>query len=373
MKMPQDEQSTNKRDSLSAAVRKRATAAIDAVTKAPARIPVATEFPHKPDKDKVVAWLVPGLGMATKLTSSAEAAAKAIGWQLAPMGFDPGNPASVNDAVERAVNHGADYIVVLAVPSSLFPVGLAKAKAAGIPVVEYAVKTDADASERGVIGCFSCSFSSQRVGTTLANFIISDSQGHGHGVFIDLTEQPALHETAETFAEYLNTSGSDCTGDVISTSLAAVRAGTVGTQAMAYLEAHPSVDYVVLPADGIADDLPSLLKAGGLDRRVKILAGVAPTTADLERIADGTIYAALEYPGEPNYWLLMYGLAAHSVGLPQVLQSDEATDLEFLLRTTNNIPKPVAKWPGPPNYQQQYLALMRLTSSGAHGQEASIH
>ena len=299
--------------------------------------------------------------MATKLTSSAEAAAKAIGWQLTPIGFDPANPATVNAAVEQAVDQHVDYIVVLAMPSSLFATGLAKAKAAGVPVVEYAIKTEADASERGIIGCFSCSFSSQRVGTTLANFVISDSAGHGHGVFIDLTEQPALHETAETFAEYLNANSTDCRGDVIPISLAAVRAGTVGAQTMGYLEAHPSVNYVVLPADGIADDLPSLLQIAGLDGKVKILAGVAPTIADLQKIADGSIYAALEYGGEPNYWLLMYGLAAHSVGLPQFLQTDGPTaDLEFVLRTANNIPKPLSKWAGQPNYQQQYLALMGL-------------
>ncbi len=342
---------------------KRATAAVDAVTKAPSRIPVSTKLPHAPSAGKTVAWLVPSLGMATKLTSSAEAAARAIGWQLLTIGFDPANPDTVNAAVEQAVDQHVDYVVVLAMPSYLFADGLAKAKAAEIPVVEYAIKTEPDASDRGVIGCFSCSFSSQRVGSTLANFIISDSQGHGHGLFIDLTEQPALHETAEAFAEYLDTNCSGCKGDVMPTSLAAVRAGTVGAQTMAYLEAHPSVNYVVLPADGIADDLPSLLKLAKLDGRVKILSGVAPTIAELQKIADGTIYAALEYPGEPNYWLLMYGLAAHSVGLPQPLQTDAGTDLEFLLRTAGNLPKPVSKWTGVPDYQQQYLDLMGLATS----------
>ena len=64
----------------------------------------------------------------------------------------------------------------------------------------------------------------------------------------------------------------------------------------------------------------------------------------------------------------MYGLAAHSVGLPQFLETDgPTTDLEFVLRTRDNLPQPLSKWTGPPNYQRDYLALMRLSSSEEHG------
>ena len=90
---------------------KQAVAAIDAVTEPPSRIPVTTTLPRTPPKGKAVAWLVPGLGMATKLTSSAEAAAKALGWRLVPIGFDATNLETVNSAVEDAVKQGVDYIV----------------------------------------------------------------------------------------------------------------------------------------------------------------------------------------------------------------------------------------------------------------------
>ena len=196
---------------------------------------------------------------------------------------------------------------------------------------------------------------------------ILDSEGHGHGAFIDL-QQPALHETAQAFVEHLNDRCSGCEASLIAASPAALAAGTVGTETVSYLLSNPSVNYVVVPADGIADDLPSLLKAAGLDERVKILAGVAPTIADLEKIADGTTYAALEYAGEYNYWLLMYGLAAHSVGLPQFLETDgPTTDLEFVLRTKDNLPDPLSKWTGPPDYQKEYLSLMGLYSSESSG------
>ena len=149
---------------------KQAAAAVDAVTHPPSCIPVSTTLPRTPPSDRDVAWLIPGLGMATKLTSSAEAAAKALGWRLMPIGFDATDLKTVNAAVEEAVDEGVDYIVALAVPSALFVSGLARAKAAGIPVVIYAVETETDASERGIIGCFSCSYASQRVGRTFANF-----------------------------------------------------------------------------------------------------------------------------------------------------------------------------------------------------------
>lgn len=345
----------------------RATASVRILMQTPSRIPVSTKFPHRPPPGKSVGWVYPGWKAATKFTSSAESAANAIGWQLVPIGFDVAKLDSVNTAVQEAVDKNVDYLVVLTAPSSAFSSGLEKAKASGIPVIQYAVVTEPAASQRGVVGCFSCSYSSRRVGSAFAALVVSDSQGRGHGAFVELSEQPALHETAQAYLEYLEADGSHCKGSMISTSHAAVSAGTVSREIVSYLAGDPSVNYVILPADGIADDLPSLLRSSGLDKRVKVLYGVAPTIDHLQKIAEGTFYAALEYPGSPyNFWLLMYGLAAHSIGLPQFLQTDgPTTDLEFVLRTTDNLPTPLSKWTGPVDYQQQYLALMGLESADA--------
>ena len=334
-----------------------ATAAVDAAEHAPTKIPVSAKFPHKPKRGEVVAWLVPGLSAATDLTVDIKAAATSIGWRIDAIGFDPTNPATVDPAVEQAVSQHVNYIVVLTEPSTLFAPGLADAKAHGIPVMEYGTSTEANASQRGIIGCFLCSGWANLTGAMLAKYVISDSQGHGGGAFIDVTEEPELHASAQAFAAYLNTHCSGCTGSVIPTSLAAVGAGTVGSQTVAYLQAHQSVHYVVLPTDGIADDLPSLLKTAGLAGRVRILAGSAPQPY-LQDIAKGSMAAGLSYGDEPGLWTMMYDLAANSVGLS--LPSETYT--QFVLRTTSDIPKPVSEWAGPPNYKQQYEALEGLTS-----------
>jgi len=334
-----------------------ATAAVDAAERAPTKILQSVKFPHKPKTGDVVAWLVPGLSAATDLTGDIKAAAKTLGWRIDAIGFDPTNPATVNPAVEQAVSQHVNYIVVLTEPSTLFAPGLADAKAHGIPVMEYATSTEANALQRGIVGCFLCTGWANLTGTILAKYVISDSQGHGDGAFIDVTEEPELHASAQAFAAYLNTRCSGCKGSVIPTSLAAVGAGTVGSQTVAYLQAHPSVHYVVLPTDGIADDLPSLLKTAGLAGRVRILSGSAPESY-LQDIAKGSMAGGLSYADEPGMWTVIYDLAANSVGL--ALPAETYT--QFVLRTASNLRKPVSEWPGPPNYQHQYEVLEDLTS-----------
>jgi ribose transport system substrate-binding protein len=335
----------------------QATAAVAAAEKAPSQINETVKFPHKPPTGKTVAWLVPGLSAATDLTSAIKAAAKPLGWQIDPIAFDPGNPSTVNAAVEQAVSRHVDYIVVLTEPSSLFASGLADAKAHGIPVMEYATATEPNAAKHGIIGCFLCSGWGKLTGSLLANYVISDSQGHGDAAFIDVTEIAELHITAQTFANYLNTHCGGCKGSVIPTSLAALGAGTVGTQTVAYLQAHPSVKYVALPTDGIADNLPSLLKTAGLAGKVKIITASAPQ-AYLQDIAKGSMAAGLSYADEEGMWTMMYDLAGNSVGISLPAE----TYSQFVFRTTSNIPKPVAVWGGPPNFQQQYEALEGISS-----------
>ncbi len=336
----------------------QATASVAAAERAPTRVNVRVKFPHRPPSGKTVAWLVPGLSAATDLTSAIKAAAKVLGWKIVPIAFDESNPATLDAAFQQAVSEHVNYIVPLAVASTIFASGLSTAKAAGIPVLEFATATESDASQRGIISCFNCTGPTKLIGTTDADFVISNSHGHANGAYVDIPEIPSLGDIATSFARQLNTKCSGCKGAVILSSLDALGAGTVGNQVVAYLQAHPAVNYVGLPTDGIADNLPQLLQTAGLASKVKIVMGGAGTKQLLQDIADGKISAGLSFPDAYGMWSIVYYLAENSVGLSLPAETPQ----QSVLWTTATIPKPVKQWTGPPNYEQQFKDLERLTS-----------
>jgi ABC-type sugar transport system substrate-binding protein len=333
----------------------QATAAIDAAERAPTQINQSVKLPRRPPAGKTVAWLVPGLSAATDLTGPIEAAAKQLDWKIVPIAFDESNPATLNAAFQQAVNERVNYIVPLAVPSTVFASGLASAKAAGIPVLEYATATEVDASQRGIISCYECTQFTHVIGATDADFAISNSHGHANAAFVDIPEIPSLGNIATSFAQQLNTKCSGCKGAVIMSSVDALGAGTVGSQIIAYLQAHPSVNYVGLPTDGIADNLPQLLQTAGLAGKVKVVLGGAGTKQLLQDIANGKVSAGLSFSDALGMWDVIYALAANSVGvsLPAEMPS------QFVFWTTRTIPKPLNSWVGPSNYQQEFKALER--------------
>jgi ABC-type sugar transport system substrate-binding protein len=336
-----------------------ATAAVHAAEQAPTRILVpSVQFPHKPPTGKTVAMMVPGLSAATDLTGPFQAAAKILGWKIVPIAYDDSNPATLNGAFQQAVNEHVNYIIPLAVASTVFAPGLAAAKAAGIPVLEFATATEANASQRGIISCYECTAWTDLIGTTDADVVISDSQGHANGAYIDIPEIPSLGNIATSFVRQLNTKCSGCKGAVIPSSVDALGAGTVGNQVVAYLQAHPSVNWVGIPTDGIADNLPQLLQTAGLAGKVKIVMGGAGAKVDLQDIAKGKMSAGLSLSDGLGGWAVMYDLAANSLGssLPAEIPS------QFVLWTTGNIPKQLKSWTGPPNYEQQFKTLEHLTS-----------
>src|SRR5580658_6233132 len=331
----------------------QATAAVDAAERAPTKINVSVKFPHKAPSGKTVAWLVPGLSAATDLTGPITAAAKVLGWKVIPIAFDESNPATLDAAFQQAVNEHVNYIVPLAVPSTLFTSGLASAKAAGIPVFEFATATESDASQRGIISCYECTAYTNVIGSTDADFVISNSQGHADGAYVDIPEIPSLGNIATSFANQLNTKCSGCKGSLIQSSVDALGAGTVGNQVVAYLQAHPSVNYVGLPTDGIADNLPQLLQTAGLAGKVKVVMGGAGSPQNLKDIANGKMSVGLSSSDALGMWDVVYDMAANSVGLklPTEIPS------QFVLWTSKTIPKPLRSWAGPPNYQQEFKQL----------------
>jgi ABC-type sugar transport system substrate-binding protein len=333
----------------------QATAAVAAAGRAPTKINQSVKLPRRPPTGKSVGWLVPGLAAASDLTGPIEAAAKQLGWKIIPIAFDESNPATINAAFQQAVSEHVNYIVPLAVPSVLFASGLASAKAAGIPVLEYATATEPNASQRGIISCYECTQFTQVIGATNADFAISDSHGHADGAYLDIPEIPSLGNIATSFAKQLTTKCSGCKGAVIMSSVNALGAGTVGTQIIAYLQAHPSVDYVGLPTDGIADNLPQLLQTAGLAGKVKVILGNAGTPQLLNDLSKGKISVALSFSDSLGMWDTMYALAANSVGvkLPAELPS------QFVLWTTKSIPKPIRPWGGPSGYQKAFKVLER--------------
>src|SRR5689334_10444889 len=98
-------------------------------------------------------------------------AAKALGWSVT-VADGKGDPATWNSAIQQAVASKADGIVLLAVDPALVAGALAKAKAAGIPVISTFIPKLGSTAVDGY-----ASTDHAQGGKILADWIIKDSGG----------------------------------------------------------------------------------------------------------------------------------------------------------------------------------------------------
>ena len=114
------------------------------------KIPVTEKLEAAPAKGKKLYWLEGNIQSILPITGGFEAAAKAIGWDLTTITYDPSDPQGPNAAMQQAVDAGADFIAISGQPVTAIETALAAAKAQDIPVFAMFGENEAD-PDKGIV------------------------------------------------------------------------------------------------------------------------------------------------------------------------------------------------------------------------------
>jgi ABC-type sugar transport system substrate-binding protein len=149
-----------------------------------------------------------------------------------------------------------------------------------------------------------------------------------------------------------------------------VSVSSIGTtfpaQAVSYLQAHPSVNYIVPSFGDLTLGLAAALKAAGLSSKVKVLTQ-SLSAAGLKDIQDGGEAMNLPEPDIQIGWTIMDALVRKFEQAP--LPQSEYANLPALYVTKSNASVPAGElatdpegFVSVPTYKSQFEALWHLKS-----------
>lgn len=239
---------------------------------------------------------------------AAAAAVKSFGWTMTIVD-GKGDPNVWNSAILNAITDHADAILLSAVPTALVSDAMAKAKAAGIPIVTMFTPVLPD----GAFGHVTVDHTLQ--GKQMADWVIAQSNGKAHVIVNTDTEFTELRQRVTGFETELAKCGGCKVVATVPSTLATL-ATELPNAAASAAQAHPDADYFIAVTDNHAVfAVQGLRQAGVLNNPVKVAS----------------------YDGNtPNYQLLRDGSQAADDVEPYGLQGWLAADL--LLRALDHQP-----------------------------------
>lgn len=229
---------------------------------------------------------------------SAEGVAEAtedLGWEVRIVD-GKGDPSVWNSAILNAVSSQADGIVLSAVAPALVKDAIAKANAAGIPIVSIFQPLDPN---DGLWGHVTPDHREQ--GRQMANWVIADSGGEGKVVLIEDNEFVELEQRVDAFTEELGKCA-DC--EVVATvpsTLASLSTRLPGAIASA-LQQNPDAKYVVAVTDNHAVFASQGIQQSGRAGDVK-LTGYDGNTPSYDLIRNGEQANSIVEPYALQGWL----------------------------------------------------------------------
>jgi ribose transport system substrate-binding protein len=255
----------------------------------PTTIPAGlTPLPKPPPKGIKVVTLQCDFPTCGSYTKVFEAAAKHLGWENKTIVFKTGQP---QDAMTQAVNSpGVQYVNITGIPTSIIKPQLKTAAEKGIvvikgsdpgppepPTVPVAITTAVGGSEQQSEG--------------LMRWIINNSDGKANVAVVGLPEIPTVVPIPKTAERIAQSECPECTVEELPVTGEELAAGTVPSKVVAYLQAHPEVEYVWPAFGNLTLGVPEALKTAGLSEKVKIVTvnGIEP--AEAEALKNGEIAA----------------------------------------------------------------------------------
>jgi ABC-type sugar transport system substrate-binding protein len=300
----------------------------------------------KPPPGKLVVYLGPESTSATDQASGVTAAAHALGWTVKTIIFGQTSGAAAQ-AMTNAVDLHPAAVFLAGFPVAVFPNQVKQLNEEHIP---YVVNGTTDTQADGVTAVVAGVPDYQQRGVWLANWVAADSNGKANVVDFNLSTYPTVDALSTSFKSTLASLCSSCTvseQDVQGTSMGT----TLPSQIVNYLQAHPSINYVLATYGDMTIGLPQALSAAGLRGRVKVLS----QSGSLQQIKDGT--EAVNTPEADTLigWLMVDAAARAMVGDPVNESNYAVLPRNFVIQS--NVGNPSVPYGAVPNFQAQFLKL----------------
>lgn len=223
-------------------------------------------------------------------------AAAALGWTV-KMIDGQGQASVYNSAMLQAVTQKVDGIILIAIDSKIVGEGMAKAKAANIPVVSVvggntAGPNDVFAEPDG---------RAVHAGEQLGNWLVADSGGKA---VIAMFHAPEFTDARRRYDGSKSIFDKCTTCKIVSDTnyVASTAAQQIPLQTKSILQAHPDINYVWIDIGGYGQLQVQAINELGLKAKVKLVSFDC-NPPDLQNIRQGNVQVACEGLGlEPGGW-----------------------------------------------------------------------
>jgi ribose transport system substrate-binding protein len=330
---------------------------VDAALKEPTDVGVTQPLSKKPPTGKTVAYLECGVGICQQIAQELDKAAPVLGWKIKHVAQGT-TPEQIVAAWDRVLSSSPkpDAILTSGVPVVVYQHQLDEARAAGIPVVDWASANPPNTP--GIIADINPVQDNQTRGRLLADYAAVTSKGKVNSVFVDVPDYPTLLAEQKAYVAEMAKVCSTCTTDTI--NFAATDIGTkVPSAIVSYVQQHPKINYITMSFDDMSVGVVEALRAAGLNTKISIIGQSSNKTAAQSIKSGGGQTATIPQGVGQMAYKALDVLARHFNGDP--LTADTANLLPIWIQTKATIGDPNNLWKGPANYPQIFAKLWKVS------------
>jgi ribose transport system substrate-binding protein len=181
-----------------------------------------------------------------------------------------------------------------------------------IPIMLYAADNN-PAWDNTSINILAGGVAVKAVAQYMADWVVADGGLHADAAIFNVPSQPILQGVTTDFTDQYKQICPTCTLDTESVAITALGT-TLPGQVASFLQAHPSVKYVVMDFGDMMSGVPAALQAAGISG-VKFEAQTASST-DMQYIRQGSETANFSYPLTLEAAVGVDALAREMLGAP---------------------------------------------------------
>ena len=325
-------------------------------TSAPTTIEQSTPLNSTPPRGKSIVMLGTSNPSNVEIQKALSAAAGAVGWSYSEISFDSSQPASLQAAANQALLKHPSVVVEDGNPLDQFGVSTLTAYAnAGIPILLASV-TPVTLSKY-VLGTPDGYTTEYNQGVLLANWFVSDSNGHGNALIEHVPAFPVLGAFTDGFQQTVAKECPACVLKFADVSFAQVSAGQTLSVVTTALKSDPSAKYLISDDGDFVIGINAALAGAGITG-VKI-AGVDVDAQGLAALRNHTESAWVAYSPYYTGYAVMDLALRWVEGMPTAGQDDKSPEQ---LLTPQNVGS-TTLWNQPSDALQQFEKLWKVPAT----------
>jgi ABC-type sugar transport system substrate-binding protein len=328
-------------------------------TTPPTGIGITQPLNDAPAKSVVVGALTCSLPSCTPVTKGFKDATAALGWTLKQFPYQQSSLASVQSALQQAINAKVAYIFIYGYPTAAYKQQLAAAKAANIPVIAAGAVGPADTAD-GSPTNFANNAMFKAEGVNMEQWMLRDGGGSNvHVAEVTLPDFAILNGLTaglqQAQQQYCLTG---CSVDNLPVTSGDLGSGAIPAKVVAFLQSHPDVNYLSFAFSDLYPGVYSALKQAGLTSKVKIV-GFSLSAPTVVAFQSGQVVAWDVFSLEFESWLQVDAAARLSEGM--AIPDSVAPLPNYIATNAQAAAATGSFWPGPAGFQAAFKQLWHVS------------